>query len=478
MRTVRAGRSGAALVAAGRRVGRRFPAEHAAPAVVVGAARVPRAISASNGRAGRACAPAGAPDRRAGWMRGELLARGRASRLRTADFMHARSSGRRPRVGTGNGWRSLPPWASEKRAGSVNRQGAPCTTSATIASARTVRAPTPGTSSRSAKSRGPRSAAAASAPCRRRVDDVLGPDVVMLGHDQMRQQRLRGSARGAAVGRARARGQLAHDAVGPEVGEQIELAVARRPRRGGRSRLTMSPWPRALDRRVRRVDEARQPLREPVIAARLPAVAVHALLHDDPAPVVGDDEAVQIEVEAVLHGGAVDLGDQPARPRERRAVEADALADGDQFAPASRGCACRGRRRRAGRARRRAARGRASARRCTLVVMPDECQSMPITAPNDWNQNGCASRRSNSSRPYSSTMASAITAPSRVMRWPSQAGTRPPCSGRSALPARRAISVRPCDAVARDWRTARPVGRGGRCDGWGGGAGRVASRAA
>src|SRR5437667_12494594 len=24
----------------------------------------------------------------------------------------------------------------------------------------------------------------------------------------------------------------------------------------------------------------------------------------------------------------------------------------------------------------------------TLVVMPDECQSIPITAPNDWNQNG------------------------------------------------------------------------------------------
>jgi len=28
----------------------------------------------------------------------------------------------------------------------------------------------------------------------------------------------------------------------------------------------------------------------------------------------------------------------------------------------------------------------------TLVVMPDECQSMPMTAPNDWNQNGCDSR--------------------------------------------------------------------------------------
>jgi hypothetical protein len=35
----------------------------------------------------------------------------------------------------------------------------------------------------------------------------------------------------------------------------------------------------------------------------------------------------------------------------------------------------------------------------TLVVMPEECQSIPITAPNDWNQNGWARRRSNSSRP-------------------------------------------------------------------------------
>ena len=34
-----------------------------------------------------------------------------------------------------------------------------------------------------------------------------------------------------------------------------------------------------------------------------------------------------------------------------------------------------------------------------LVVMPEECQSMPITAPKDWNQKGWARRRSNSSRP-------------------------------------------------------------------------------
>src|SRR3954447_7173402 len=36
-------------------------------------------------------------------------------------------------------------------------------------------------------------------------------------------------------------------------------------------------------------------------------------------------------------------------------------------------------------------------------------------------------------------MAWLMTAPSRVMRSPSHAGTRPPCSGRSALPGRRTI---------------------------------------
>ena len=68
-----------------------------------------------------------------------------------------------------------------------------------------------------------------------------------------------------------------------------------------------------------------------MVAARLAGVAVHPLLDDDPAPVVGDDEAVQIEVEAVLHRGAVDLGDEAARGRERGAVEADPVADRDEL---------------------------------------------------------------------------------------------------------------------------------------------------
>ena len=49
-----------------------------------------------------------------------------------------------------------------------------------------------------------------------------------------------------------------------------------------------------------------------MIAACLPALAVHALLHHRPVAVVGDDKAMQVEIEAVLHGGAVDLGDETA----------------------------------------------------------------------------------------------------------------------------------------------------------------------
>ena len=37
-------------------------------------------------------------------------------------------------------------------------------------------------------------------------------------------------------------------------------------------------------------------------------------------------------------------------------------------------------------------------------------------------------------RPYSCAIASTITRPSRAIRAASQAGTRPPCSGRRAVP--------------------------------------------
>src|SRR6266404_6123499 len=64
-------------------------------------------------------------------------------------------------------------YATIRRLAEAERTGAPCTTSATIASDCTVRAPTPGVSKSSGKSTGPRSAAAASVPCRRRVKTSL-----------------------------------------------------------------------------------------------------------------------------------------------------------------------------------------------------------------------------------------------------------------------------------------------------------------
>ena len=97
---------------------------------------------------------------------------------------------------------------------------------------------------------------------------------------------------------------------------------------------------------------------------------------------IGDDESVQIEIKAVLHGGAVHLRHEPARLGQRRPVEPDPLADRCKFvrrlprmpaaAAADMDPEFAGER----------LRPRFNAP-ITLVVMPDECQSMPITAPND-----------------------------------------------------------------------------------------------
>jgi hypothetical protein len=98
----------------------------------------------------------------------------------------------------------------------------------------------------------------------------------------------------------------------------------------------------------------------PMVPPRLLVIAVHALLHDRPFAVVGHEEPVRVEIETILNGGAVDFGDKAARAGEPGAVETDTLA---QHAPRLRAP-------------------------MTLVVMPEECQSIPMTAPNDWNQNG------------------------------------------------------------------------------------------
>ena len=87
----------------------------------------------------------------------------------------------------------------------------------------------------------------------------------------------------------------------------------------------------AVDCSVRLVDKTLQPFRQPVIAPGFAAIAVHALLNNDPMPVVCDDEAVQIEVEPILERCTVDLCDKPACRGERGAVQTDPLADRDKL---------------------------------------------------------------------------------------------------------------------------------------------------
>jgi hypothetical protein len=64
-----------------------------------------------------------------------------------------------------------------------------------------------------------------------------------------------------------------------------------------------------------------------MIAPCLARFIVHALLDHDPFAVVGDDEAVEIKIEPILDGGAIDLCHEAARGRECRAVYSAATAE-------------------------------------------------------------------------------------------------------------------------------------------------------
>ena len=72
---------------------------------------------------------------------------------------------------------------------------------------------------------------------------------------------------------------------------------------------------------MRLLNEGGKRSRMPVIAPGLTLCAVHALLHNRPIALIRDEEAVQIEIEAVLDGCAVDLRHKPAGARKRRRVE-------------------------------------------------------------------------------------------------------------------------------------------------------------
>ena len=125
-------------------------------------------------------------------------------------------------------------------------------------------------------------------------------------------------------------GKLPLNSVGAQFAENVELPLSRGVRPPIRE-IDDHTLVDTVDGRMRFVDEAPKAFGQPVIPPGLAAVAVHALLDHDPASIVGDDEAVEIEVEAVLDRRAVDLGDEPARPGERCAVEAGPIADRDKL---------------------------------------------------------------------------------------------------------------------------------------------------
>jgi hypothetical protein len=156
--------------------------------------------------------------------------------------------------------------------------------------------------------------------------------------------------------------------------------------------------PDSIDGGVGLFDKTLQAFGKPVIPASLLAVAIHSLLDDNPLATVGHNEPVQIEIKAILHGGAIDLGDEPDRICECRPIKAHTLPIATSSRGVCRECLPRPPQTWIPSSFESGAKPRFKAP-ITLVVMPEECQSMPITAPKDWNQKGWARRRSSSSRP-------------------------------------------------------------------------------
>ena len=68
-----------------------------------------------------------------------------------------------------------------------------------------------------------------------------------------------------------------------------------------------------------------------MIAPRLLASAIHALLNDGPGAVVSDNEAVEVEIETILYCRAVNFRYQAAGLRKSGPVDTDTVAYGNQF---------------------------------------------------------------------------------------------------------------------------------------------------
>ena len=154
-------------------------------------------------------------------------------------------------------------------------------------------------------------------------EDVTRSDVVVWRHYEMRKhslrRRLSRKAESSETIRSGPRPLSSSNWAVREVSARLSV------------RFTISPWTCPSIALCGSSTKLLQILRVPMVAARLLVVAVHALLHDGPFAVIGHEEAVQVEIEAVLDGGAVDFGDKAARAGQLGTVETNAFAQQAQF---------------------------------------------------------------------------------------------------------------------------------------------------
>ena len=72
---------------------------------------------------------------------------------------------------------------------------------------------------------------------------------------------------------------------------------------------------------MRLVDEVGDGFSQPVVAARVLGVIVHALLNHRPGTAFGENEGVVVKLVAVLDGGVIHLGGHAAGVNQRRGVQ-------------------------------------------------------------------------------------------------------------------------------------------------------------
>ena len=122
---------------------------------------------------------------------------------------------------------------------------------------------------------------------------------MMFWHDKVGQERLNRLI-------AYQFGKFLYETVRTKISQEIKLCLARPVSTtvGQVDDLTLG-WP--INCTVRRIDETGHAFGMPMVAPGLPFVAIHALLHDGPLAIIRDKESVEVEIEAVLDRGAVDL---------------------------------------------------------------------------------------------------------------------------------------------------------------------------